>query len=109
MLNYQTLNIQVRRLVLETMKDGDKAYNLPEVISHISHNLNDKRYVAYALSGVCNGYGDISSRVKIGGVVIDIDICGETSCVYYEKDSDYWNPKRKTHADVVVKFVGLER
>lgn len=106
MLEYQTLNTQVRRLVLETMKDGDKAFNLPKVIENISHNLNDRRYVAVALAGVCNGYGDIEARIRIGQAVMDIDICGETSCVYYDKPSDYcWKPKRKRHADVKVSFV----
>ena len=106
MLSYQTLDTQIRRLVLETMKDGDKAFNLPRVIENISHNLNDRRYVAVALAGVCNGYGDIEARIRVGEIVMDIDICGETSCVYYEKESDYcWNPKRKNHADVKVRFV----
>ncbi len=106
MLCYQTLNQQVRCLVLETMKDGDKAFNLPRVIENISHNLNDRRYVAYALAGVGNGHGDIGARVRIGDCILDIDVAGETSCVYYERDEDYcWNPKRKRHADVSVKFV----
>lgn len=110
MLSYQTLDRQVRRLVLETMKDGDKAFNLPKVIENISHNLNDRRYVVYALAGICNGYGDISARIKVGCVVMDIDICGETSCVYYEKEEDYcWKPKRKFHSDVKVSFVRYER
>lgn len=106
MLEYQTLPQQVRRIVLSTMKDGDKAMNLPKVIEALSHNLNDRRYAAYALAGVCNGYGDIEARVLIGRCVIDIDVCGWTSCVYYERDTDYcWNPKRKEHADVKISFV----
>lgn len=116
MLEYQTLNDQVRRIVLSTMKDGDKAFNLPKVIEALSHNLNDRRYVAYALAGIGNGHGDISARIKIGHAVIDVDICGQTSCIYYEKDpidgtiQGYcWNPKRKNHADVKVTFVRLER
>lgn len=116
MLNYQTLDSQIRRIVLSTMKDGDKAFNLPEVIEALSHNLNDRRYAAYALAGVCNGYGDIEARIKIGRAIVDIDICGETSCVYYDKDpidgtlQGYcWNPKRKNHADVKVTFVRWTR
>lgn len=106
MLSYETLNIQVKRLVLETMKDGDTTFNLPKVIEHISHNLNDRRYTAKCLAGIGNGHGDIYARIKVGYCVMDISIVDKiTACVYYDKSSDYcWNPKRKWHNDVKVEF-----
>lgn len=84
MLNYQTLDSQIRRIVLSTMKDGDKAFNLPKVIEALSHNLNDRRYVAYALAGVCNGYGDIDALSEWYDVYEDYLLATLDIIAYYE-------------------------
>ena len=106
MLEYQVLNKEIRRLVLDTMKDGDKAFQAPKVYEALKHNLHDHRYVPECLASISNGYGDITLRIRVGHAIFDINVSGNTKCVYYERDEDYcWKPKWKEHADVVVKFV----
>ena len=109
MLSYETLPQQVKRIIYSTLNDGDKYMNGPKVYEALAHNLNDRRYVPVCLSGIGNGHGDTTLVMRIGKAVIEIDACGWTSTVYYEKDSDYcWNPKRKEHTDIKVKFLKWE-